>query len=136
MHYMWINKNLLHQVGDKPRLYYDARSTNHQDLSVFEYFILFAPCIVIPLCKINNEMHKLKINALIRLLTSSTCFEPHGFIIRKTVCTRSVCTGCFSCIYVSSLAGGLLKSVHETIPYKKCVYHLSSWWWTHEVRNK
>jgi len=22
----------VHQVGDQPRLYYDARSTNHQDL--------------------------------------------------------------------------------------------------------
>jgi len=27
-------------------------------------------------------MHNFQINALIRYLTSSTCFEPHGFIIR------------------------------------------------------
>jgi len=26
-----MNKNFVHQVGDQPRLYYDARSTNHQD---------------------------------------------------------------------------------------------------------
>jgi len=26
-------------------------------------------------------------NALLRFLTSSTYFEPHGFIIRKTACT-------------------------------------------------
>jgi hypothetical protein len=29
---MQINKNFMHQVGDQPKLYYDARSTNHQDL--------------------------------------------------------------------------------------------------------
>jgi len=29
---MYINKNVVHQVGDQTRLYYDARSTNHQDL--------------------------------------------------------------------------------------------------------
>ena len=32
-----------------------------------------------------NEMHTFQINTLIRFLTSATCFEPHGFIIRKTV---------------------------------------------------
>jgi len=26
----------MHQVGDQPRLYYDARSTNHQDWSLFQ----------------------------------------------------------------------------------------------------
>jgi hypothetical protein len=31
---MKINKNFVHQVGDQPRLYYDARSTNHQDLYI------------------------------------------------------------------------------------------------------
>jgi len=25
------NRNFMHQVGDQPELYYDARSTNHQD---------------------------------------------------------------------------------------------------------
>ena len=25
-----INKNFMHQVGNQPGLYYDARSTNHQ----------------------------------------------------------------------------------------------------------
>jgi len=31
MYYMQINKNFMHQAGDEPRLYYEARSTNHQD---------------------------------------------------------------------------------------------------------
>ena len=31
MYYIKINKNFVHQVGNQPRLYYDARSTNHQD---------------------------------------------------------------------------------------------------------
>jgi hypothetical protein len=33
-------------------------------------------------------MHTFHINVLIQFLASSkcTCFEPHGFIIRKTVC--------------------------------------------------
>jgi len=32
---MYINKNFVHQVGDDPRLYYNARSTNHQDLHFY-----------------------------------------------------------------------------------------------------
>jgi len=32
MYYIYINKNFVHQVGDQPMSYYDARSTNHQDL--------------------------------------------------------------------------------------------------------
>jgi hypothetical protein len=39
MYHMQINKNFMHQVGDQPRLYYDARSTNHQDFSRCEYLI-------------------------------------------------------------------------------------------------
>jgi len=31
---MEINKNFVHQVGDQTRLYYDARSTNHQDVEL------------------------------------------------------------------------------------------------------
>jgi len=34
-------------------------------------------------------MHIFQINALILFLKPSTYFEPHGFINRKTVCTRS-----------------------------------------------
>jgi len=30
MYYIKINKNFVHQVGNQPRLCYDARSTNHQ----------------------------------------------------------------------------------------------------------
>ena len=30
---LYINNNFVHQVGNQPRLYYDARSTNHQDNS-------------------------------------------------------------------------------------------------------
>jgi len=42
-----------------------------------------------------NEMHTFQINTSIQffqILTSSTCFEPHGFIFRTTVCTHSFCT--------------------------------------------
>jgi len=57
-------------------------------------------------------MHTFQINALIQFLTSSACFKPHGFIIRKTVCTHT-----------------------KNVPYKNCMYKWSSWWWTHEVWN-
>jgi hypothetical protein len=43
---------------------------------------------------------------LIQFLTSSTGFEPHGFIIRTTVCTRIFCILYFSCIYVGSPVDG------------------------------
>ena len=32
MYYIQINKNFVHQVGNQPRFYYVARSTNHQDI--------------------------------------------------------------------------------------------------------
>jgi hypothetical protein len=41
MYYMKINKNFVHQVGDQPRLYYDARSTNHQDTPTNYSFWLY-----------------------------------------------------------------------------------------------
>jgi hypothetical protein len=53
-----------------------------------------------------NEMHTLQMNALIRFLTSSTCFKTRGFIIRQTVCTSSLYMVFFSYISASSLAGG------------------------------
>jgi len=62
---------------------------------VFEYYIVFAPCILIPLGNITNERHIFQINALIRMLTFSTCFETHEFITRKRVCTRRLCMVCF-----------------------------------------
>jgi len=34
-------------------------------------------------------MHTFKINDLIRFLTFPTCFESHGFIIRKTFYART-----------------------------------------------
>jgi len=46
---------------------------------------------------------------------SSTRFEPHGFIIRKTICMHSFCTICFSCIDISRLAGGRM--------YRWCMVH-------------
>jgi len=42
-----------------------------------------------------NEMHTLQINALIRFLTSCKCFEPYGFIVRRTDYTRNFCIVCF-----------------------------------------
>ena len=35
-------------------------------------------------------MHTFQINVLILFLASSTCFEHHVFIIRKTICVRAV----------------------------------------------
>jgi len=48
-------------------------------------------------------MHTFQINVLIQFLVSSTCFEHRVFVIRKTTCTSSFLTVCFSWIYVSSL---------------------------------
>ena len=41
----------------------------------------------------NNEMHNFQINVLIKFFVYSTCtcFETHGFIIRKTVCVCNFC---------------------------------------------
>jgi hypothetical protein len=36
----------VHQVGDQPRLYYDARSTNHQKNKNSLVSFLFCPCIL------------------------------------------------------------------------------------------
>jgi hypothetical protein len=40
MFHMQINQNFVHQFGDQTRLYYDTRSTNHQELLVLfsQYF--------------------------------------------------------------------------------------------------
>jgi hypothetical protein len=45
--------------------------------------------IVYATYKYIKDVHTFQINVLIRFLTSSACIEPHGFTIRKTVCTRS-----------------------------------------------
>ena len=74
-------------------------------------------------------MQTFQINVFIRFLTFYARLQPHGFIIRKTVCTRSFYMVRFSCICVSSLAGGRGCSVHtyihthihkrtKNIPYK------------------
>ena len=34
--------NFVHQVGDQPKLYYDARSTNHQDPFHWMYNLMMA----------------------------------------------------------------------------------------------
>jgi hypothetical protein len=70
--------------------------------------MFFAPCILIQLCSTNQEMHTFQINVLIRFLMSSTCFEPHGCFITKTVCKRSFWPVCLLCIGLNSLAGGRL----------------------------
>ena len=41
---------------------------------------------------------------------SSACFKHHTFIIRRTICTCNFFMVCFSCIYISSLAGGRMCS--------------------------
>jgi hypothetical protein len=43
-----MNKNFVHQVGDQPRLYYDARSTNHQDLPyLYGRYVVSSPVSVL-----------------------------------------------------------------------------------------
>ena len=51
--------------------------------------MFFVPCIVIQLCNVNQQMHTFLINVFIQLLASSTCFEHHVFISRKTICICS-----------------------------------------------
>jgi len=51
---------------------------------------LFFPCFLQGALWYNyatytNQMHTFQINILIQFLTSSTYFEPHGFILNKTV---------------------------------------------------
>jgi hypothetical protein len=67
-----------------------------------------------------NGTHTLKINALFRFLSSSTCFKTHGFIIRQTVCSRRLCILCFSYIYASSLAGGAV-CLHTLLHLPDCL---------------
>jgi hypothetical protein len=74
-----------------------------------------------------NEIHTLQINALIRFLTSSTFFKTHGFIIRQTVCSRSLCMACFSYIYASSLAGRRVCS-HTICYLEQCGRTHSTTW--------
>ena len=51
--------------------------------------MFFVPCIVIQSGNVNQQnAHFLKINALIKFLVSSTCFEHNVFIIKKTICTE------------------------------------------------
>jgi hypothetical protein len=64
-------------------------------------------------------MHNFQINALIRFLSSSTCFEPQGFIIRKTFCTRSFGMVSFVMHFVSSLAGGRVN-IKQTLMMNPC----------------
>jgi len=60
---------------------------------------------------------------------SPTCFEPRGFILRKTVVNEVFFYSVFKSIGVSSLAGGRNVRYHTENALK-----LSSWRWTHEVR--
>jgi hypothetical protein len=49
-------------------------------------------------------MHTFQMNALIQFffqyLTSSACFEPHGFVLRKTA-VNAVLYGMFTCLSVT-----------------------------------
>ena len=69
-----------------------------------------------------NKMRTFYINVLINFFVSSTCFEHHVFIIRKTICV-CIFNICFSCVYLSSLAGGRMCSILEHIlpPARYCI---------------
>ena len=58
-------------------------------MQLCSFFTFFVLCIVTQLCNVNQHMHTFQINVLIQFLASSTCFEHHVFIIRKTIGTCS-----------------------------------------------
>jgi hypothetical protein len=87
------------------------------------------------LCNIKHLWHLLHVSNLMGSQTGRQFV--HAVFVRHVL----------SCIYVRSLAGGRKCSVlshlldcftqtHENIPHKIHLYKWSSWWWTHEVRNK
>jgi len=49
-----------------------------------------------------NDIHNFQIDALMRFVKYSACFDRHWFIIRKAVCTNNVCMVCFLCIHVTN----------------------------------
>jgi hypothetical protein len=53
------------------------------------WILCFLFCALTQLCNVNQQMHTFEINVLIQLTASSTCFEHHVFIIRKTIFTCS-----------------------------------------------
>jgi hypothetical protein len=65
-------------------------------------------------------MHIFQINALNRFLTSYVCFELHGFIIRKRVCSRSFYVVSVLCIYINIIV--LQCTVRKTQNTKKTIY--------------
>jgi len=50
-------------------------------------FYVFVPCIVIQFCNVNQQMHTFQINVVIQFLVSSSYFEHHVFVVRKTIYT-------------------------------------------------
>ena len=76
----------------------------HTHTHIYIYIYIYSVCVCVCVCVF-------QINALIRFLMFSTCFEPHGFVSKKTVCTSGFCM-VFTCIGVTSLAGG--KSLTHT----------------------
>ena len=71
----------------------------------------------------SNKMHTFHINVLIQFLASSTCFEHHVFITRKTFLYMKFCMVRFSWIYASSLAvEGCAR--YSTVPRTEAQYTL------------
>jgi hypothetical protein len=56
MYYMYINKNFVHQVGDQPRSYYDARSIINQVNFLFslKYVYVTVNKLHLTLCYLYN----------------------------------------------------------------------------------
>ena len=73
---------------------------------------VFVPCIVIQLCNVNQQNASFfKINVVIQFFVSSTCFEHHVFVIRKTICTCSFVWHVFHaemyvCVFVWKVSKG------------------------------
>ena len=66
-----------------------VKKSRNKNYRPFINFMLFVPCIVIQLRNVNQQMYTLQINVLIQFLASSSCFDHHVFIIKKTICTCS-----------------------------------------------
>ena len=90
-------------------------------------FVFLVPYIVIQLYNENQQTAHF-LNVLIQVFVSSTCFEHHVFIIRKTICTCSFYGMFFKCLCKQAsrwkdvlVTNGLPDDEH--MMFETCVRH-------------
>jgi len=81
-------------------------------VNIKNYIYVFVQCIVIQLCNVNQQNALLNYVS-IQIFLPSTSFEHLTFIIRKTTLCMQPYVVCYSCVYVSSLAGGRMCSINK-----------------------